>query len=557
MDMQRAFLAIIISFIILIGYQYYFVPVQTPLVPNHDIQQQGNAPTDAPPAATGSASLPNVTPVTKTAPTVELNPTARDITIQTPLYTAVFFEQGGGLKSFVLKKYQVAKADDAALMEMITTSNPAELPMIFSLDSGSVSDLPFFKSDTYSLNVVEGGQAELSMIANDISTGIKIERHLTFTADSYLIDSRYTVTNTGSIPLQISPAMAMTNAPFESGSSSSRYMFSGPVAYVNNELIEIKPKKLDQGPVPLQGTVSWAAHVDNYFMCALIPEKSNSALATVNLIAENTVRTVLTDGITKLTPGASKIFQYEGYFGPKKLAYLKQTGYDLPEAINFGWFDILAKPMLMLLNTFYAILGNYGIAIILLTCLIKGAFWPITQKGMKSMKNMQKLQPKIAKLKEKYKENPTEMNKEMMALYKTYKVNPVGGCLPMIIQVPFFFALYRVLMAAIELRHAPFMLWINDLSAPDRLMIGFDIPILHGIPVLTILMGASMFLQQKMTPTTADPTQAKIMQFLPIIFTAMFINFASGLVLYWFVNNLLSILQQQLINRQTGAGANR
>ncbi|MCI5220624.1 MAG: membrane protein insertase YidC, partial [Candidatus Electrothrix sp. LOE2] len=170
-------------------------------------------------------------------------------------------------------------------------------------------------------------------------------------------------------------------------------------------------------------------------------------------------------------------------------------------------------------------------------------------------KNMQKLQPKVAKLREKYKEDPVKMNQEMMALYKTYKVNPIGGCLPMLIQIPFFFALYRVLMAAIELRHAPFMLWINDLSAPDRLMIGFDIPVLHGIPVLTVLMGASMYFQQKMTPTTADPTQAKVMQFLPIIFTVMFVNFASGLVLYWFVNNLLSILQQQLINRQTGRGA--
>ena len=182
--------------------------------------------------------------------------------------------------------------------------------------------------------------------------------------------------------------------------------------------------------------------------------------------------------------------------------------------------------MLWLLNFFYSFSKNYGIAIILLTILIKGAFWPITQKGMQSMKNMQKLQPKIAKLREKFKDDPAKMNQEMMGLYKTYKINPIGGCLPMIIQIPFFFALYKVLMAAIELRHAPFMLWINDLSAPDRLWVGFDIPYLHGLPVLTLLMGASMFLQQKMTPTTADPTQARVMQFLPIIFTFMFLNFA-------------------------------
>jgi YidC/Oxa1 family membrane protein insertase len=241
------------------------------------------------------------------------------------------------------------------------------------------------------------------------------------------------------------------------------------------------------------------------------------------------------------------------YFGPKKLQILQASGDELAKAVDFGWFDVLAKPMLWLLNFFHQYSGNYGFAIILVTILIKLVFWPITQKGMKSMKNMQKLQPKIAKLREKYKADPAKMNQEMMTLYKTYKVNPVGGCLPMLIQIPFFFALYQVLMAAIELRHAPFMLWINDLSAPDRLWIGIDIPYLHGIPILTLLMGASMYLQQKMTPTTADPTQARIMQFLPVIFTFMFINFASGLVLYWFVNNLLSILQQQLINRQSKA----
>ncbi len=213
--------------------------------------------------------------------------------------------------------------------------------------------------------------------------------------------------------------------------------------------------------------------------------------------------------------------------------------------------SFIITPLRWVVDLLYSWVGSYGVAIILLTILIKLIFWPITQKGMKSMKNMQKLQPKIAKLRERFKDDPAKMNQEMMTLYKTYKVNPVGGCLPMLIQIPFFFALYRVLMAAIELRHAPFMLWINDLSAPDRLWIGFDIPYLHGLPIMTLLMGASMYLQQKMTPTTMDPTQARIMQFLPIVFTVMFINFASGLVLYWFVNNLLSILQQYLINRQS------
>jgi YidC/Oxa1 family membrane protein insertase len=321
--------------------------------------------------------------------------------------------------------------------------------------------------------------------------------------------------------------------------------------YVNHQLHEIAAKELGSGPLVFQGAVSWAGHMDSYFMLTLLPEKSGNGSITISASGEKNIRTVLTEGPRELAPGASAVFAHEGYFGPKKLSYLKEVGYELEETINFGWFGPLAKPMLWLLNFFHGIFGNYGIAIILLTCAVKGAFWPVTHKGMKSMKNMQKIQPKVAKLREKFKDDPAKMNQEMMAMYKTYKVNPLGGCLPMLIQIPFFFALYKVLMAAIELRHAPFMLWINDLSAPDRLMLGFEIPWLHGIPVLTLLMGGTMYLQQKMTPTTADPQQAKMMQMMPVVFTIMFVNFASGLVLYWFVSNLLSILQQQLINRQT------
>jgi len=252
-----------------------------------------------------------------------------------------------------------------------------------------------------------------------------------------------------------------------------------------------------------------------------------------------------------LQSGAENEYKYHIYFGPKKLKMLKEVGYNLDRSVNFGWFDLIAKPTLWLLNFFYGFVHNYGIAIIMVTVLFKAIFWPITQKGMKSMKNMQKLQPKMVKIKEKYKDDPTKMNQEVMGLYKTYKVNPLGGCLPMVLQIPVFFALYKVLLLSIELRHAPFMLWITDLSAPDRLWLGFAIPHLGGLPVLTLLMGASMFLQQKLSPSTADPTQAKIMMFLPVVFTFMFINFASGLVLYWFVNNLLSILQQVMINRET------
>ncbi len=542
MDLQRAFLAIILSFLILFGYQYFFVkPVaQTP---------QASAPTQQE-AVQNTATAPAA--AVAAAPTVAADPNARDITVDTPMYTAVFSEQGGGMKSLVLKNYRTTLDENSGPMQLVQGKQPADFPVVFSLDNGAGSTLPMFKADKTSLTLTQGGESSsLTMLATT-PDGLRIRRTLTFRGDSYLINVSYALENTSGRAAQISPALSLASDPFSHTSQSSQYLFAGPAAYVNGELVETKTKKLTDGPVVLQGKISWSGYVDNYFMAAVAPVSTNVHTVTMQG-SEKQVRTVISEGLFTLGNGESKSFDYGLYFGPKKLKVLEPAGYDLAGAINFGWFDLLAKPMLWLLNFFHQYSGNYGMAIILLTVLIKLSFWPITQKGMKSMKNMQKLQPKIAKLRERFKDDPAKMNQEMMGLYKTYKVNPVGGCLPMLIQIPFFFALYRVLMASIELRHAPFMLWINDLSAPDRLWIGFDLPYLHGIPVLTLLMGASMYLQQKMTPTTADPTQAKIMQFLPVVFTFMFLNFASGLVLYWFVNNLLSILQQYLINRQNKA----
>ena len=551
--MYRTFLAIILSFLILIGYQYFFVPPKTTAPPVTTSQQDKESKKPAAQTVQGTEQIPAQAEVPATVaktPAVQIDKNARDITVETPLYKAVYFEQGGGVKSFVLKKYRQEIAKNSPLMDLVKpTANPAALPFVFTLDNGTAAQLPVFTTDQEHLSVQAGADGELVMAAL-LDNGLKISRTLHFSGDSYLVKSQYSVTNTGTASQQISPAMVMSNSPFVVSKAASRYMFDGPAVYLDGKLQEIKIKKMKDGPVVQQGNVRWAAYENNYFMSAVVPEQSGSVMVTMS-VAGPVVRSVVSDGVYTVAPGESKDFIYDTYLGPKKLSVLKASGFELEKAVHFGWFDLLAKPMLFLLNFLYGYIGNYGVAIIILTCLIKGVFWPITHKGMKSMKNMQKLQPKMAKLKEKYKDDPARMNQEVMAMYKTYKVNPVGGCLPMVLQIPFFFALYRVLMAAIELRHAPFMFWINDLSAPDRLMIGYDIPMLHGIPVLTVLMGVSMYLQQKMTPTTADPTQAKIMQFLPIIFTFMFINFASGLVLYWFVNNLLSILQQQIINRQT------
>ncbi len=548
MDLHRAFLAIILSFLILLGWQYFFTPQQqTPSdVPQSTTQgQTGEAQAPPPEAPVVPHALPR-------APAVPPDPDARDITVETALYKAVIKEQGGGFQSFVLKEYRAAMGTDASPMQLVTEDNPARLPMLFSLDNGTGQALCTFKADQPRLMMDEQHSKGVLTMRAVCDNGLHILRTLTFHNDSYLIEVSYQVENPDDQPRQISPALLLFSKPFSHASQNSQYLFAGPAAYVNGSLVETDIKDLQKEPVTLQGTVSWTGFVDNYFMTSVVPRQQGQHTITLRG-SDQEVETILSEGARILPAHGEARFAYAMYFGPKQLQILQAADSDLAASVDFGWFDVLGKPMLWLLNFLYQYTGNYGVAIILLTILIKLVFWPITQKGMKSMKNMQKLQPKVAKLREKYKSDPAKMNQEMMALYKTYRVNPLGGCLPMLIQIPFFFALYKVLMATIELRHAPFMLWIHDLSAPDRLGIGFDIPYLHGIPVLTLLMGASMYVQQKMTPTTADPTQARIMQFLPIIFTFIFINFASGLVLYWFVNNLLAILQQYLINRQSRA----
>lgn len=552
MDTYRAFLAIVISFVILVGYQYFFVGFDQPVSPDKVAVQNENV---VEKNVKSSAAQETVTPavpvkthVQPPAPVYDRE--AKEIIVETDLYSAVLSEDGGTVKSFRLKKHKETHDPDSPGMELVKTDDDQGYPLEFSWGS-ALGKRVLYDSETQEIHLSrENGKAVLRMTANG-SNGLLIEREYSFDNETYLVDLTIRVKNSSVNPLQGIPQLYQINSPFMGNSGpTSRYLFSGPVAFVNGELETVKAKEFKDGPKTIKGAIDWAGYEGNYFLCGIVPIDGVGNSFTMEGDQDLT-RMQLAGDLDTLQPGGVKEYRYHIFYGPKKLEMLKSIGYNLDKAVNFGWFDVIAKPTLWLLNKFYSVTGNYGIAIILVTILFKVLFWPITQKGMKSMKNMQKLQPKMAKIKEKYKDDPTRMNQEVMSLYKTYKVNPLGGCLPMVLQIPVFFALYKVLLQSIELRHAPFMLWITDLSAPDRLYLGFDIPYLGGFPVLTVLMGASMFLQQKMSPSTADPTQAKIMMFLPLIFTFMFIKFASGLVLYWFINNLLSILQQVIINRET------
>ncbi len=535
---SRTILAVALSLFVLLIFQYFFggnvrqAPKKQ--APASSIVRQ--APRQGHPA-TKKWAIETKAPIYR----------ARDISVDTDLYHAIFSEQGATVKEFLLKHYKTTISPKALPVDLIRVSSPY-LPLGLQIESQPPLDLSnrVFKADREELVLNKTRKEGQLSFTCDMPDGIEVTKTYTFHQGSYWIDLSVRVTGIEALP----ETLVLYNRP---GKKVSRYTFSGP-SYYAEKLYRIKLKKI-KGRYSYTGPVDWLGYGDNYFITALIP-KGDKGVWNITIEKKDN-RGLAESRLTALRPDPmpgerGEVLSLGLYFGPKEINRLNKLGHHLSKAIYFGWFDPIAKPLLYILKFFYRYTRNYGLAIIVLTVLIKIAFWPLAQKSGRSMKTMQKIQPKLAKLKEKYGDDRERLNKELMQLYKTYKVNPMSGCLPMLVQIPVFFGLYKVLLQSIAVRHAPFMLWINDLSAPDRLMIpGVNIPYLGGLPVLTLLMGVSMYLQQKMNPSSLDPTQAKVMQFLPLIFTFMFINFPSGLVLYWLVNNVLSIIQQHYINKFT------
>jgi YidC/Oxa1 family membrane protein insertase len=379
--------------------------------------------------------------------------------------------------------------------------------------------------------------------------GTVLTKRFTFDPDSYLIDLAITIQNRSDRLMSDRLVLSIRAPVLE----DQGYAFVGPSALIDNNLEQVKTKKIEDKS-EFNGSIKWIAIEDRYFINSIMPGEETKGRMKLSL-EDDMVVNQLINPVFEIPSGAKQEFQFHIFMGPKSMALLDSLGHDLGKALNFGFFNFIAKPCLWFMNQIHSVIPNYGIAIILLTICTKILLWPLGNKSYKSMSEMKKLQPLMTEIREKYKNDKQKMNQELMGLYRTYKVNPMGGCLPMVLQIPVFFALYRMLYQAIELRHAPFLLWINDLSAPDRLFdFGFSIPFMeppYGIPVLTIIMGATMLLQQKMSPPPGDPTQAKMMMLMPIVFTFIFINFSSGLVLYWLVNNVLSISQQYYVQKKT------
>lgn len=479
----------------------------------------------------------------------------REITVHTELYTAVFTEAGGRLKSFKLNKYRTANDPGSPPKELVTAGSDKDLPLGLSFRAAQGPKLKkaYFKADREGLDLTgAAGQGKLVMTFES-PDHFQVIKTYTFSAGSYLIDLEVRLRNLSPATIDDNLVLELTSGPFM---KSKRYSFAGFGALIDDDLQEIDIDDLEDDLDYLKKknyALAWAAYEDQYFLAGILPEDQDKTRVAASALGSRGVRIEFINPPLVMPPQTEKVYRFTIFYGPKDYKVLKSLNNGLSRCIYFGWFDILAKPLLIFMIWLHNYVSNYGIVIIIITILIKILFWPLTAKSYKSMKSMQKIQPKIMKLREKYKDDREAMNREMMQLYRTYKVNPMGGCLPMVIQIPVFIALYRLLDYSLELRHSPFWLWMDDLSAPDRLFhFAYKLPLMQeptGIPVLTLLMGASMLLQQKMTPTPGDPTQAKIMMFMPIFFTFIFINFPAGLVLYWLVNNLLSIGQQYLINK--------
>lgn len=583
---KRILVAIVLSIGVLIGFQY----LQSLTGGNRE-----RASVERPAVQKEPGKAQEKVGTTQPAPVVSAvaGPSGRLVRVETPLYSATLAADGGGrISRWNLKRYNGQGSD----VPIGLVGEWDELPLTLRIPGVDGAALPF-SVDRQEVVLREGSAPEVLQFKHSTSTG-RIERRITFHADSYRIDVETTVSGYPAHSVSLGSNAGLVD-DLDSGNWN---VYVGPAAKVGRDMRRESLTK-GVGAHQIPGEADWAAIEDKYFVAAAIPAKPRAGVrfefegprqTTVKLgeWARKAGDLKPGDPLTAVVDASGRIARISGrrgaavpsvagdervvvgkvaavsaaegtlqietrpiarvvipgtdgpapdnlgiYLGPKERDRLARMNAHVEDLVDFGWFTVLALPMFWVMKWIHAVFGNYGIAIILLTALLKGIFFYPTHLSYKSMKRMQTLQPKIAAMREKYKNDQTRMNQEMMEIYRKHKVNPMGGCLPMAIQVPFFVGLYNIFSLAIELRQAPFAGWIRDLSAPDPYY------------VLPILMGASMLASQKLTPTTVDPTQAKVMLILPVIFTFMFISFPSGLVLYWTVNNVLTIGQQIYINR--------
>ncbi|OAN55188.1 membrane protein insertase YidC [Paramagnetospirillum marisnigri] len=574
-DQRNLFLAIAISVAIMIGWQYAFP--SKPSVPQ-TTEQTAGAP--APTAATATAPTPQVpgTPAV-TSPTAAAAVAkesrggaldkSRRVAIQTPSAHGSVALMGARIDDLTLVKYR--ETPDPASPE-INLLSPAGSPDPYWAEFGWVASDPTVKVPGPETVWTPQSSGPLTpdnklVLTWDNGEGLRFVRTIAVDAD-YMFAVSQRVENYGAKPVSLHPfaVLARTGTPAVAG---MYILHEGPLGVFDGTLKEIKYDDLKkEGTNRYETSGGWAGITDKYWLAALVPPAKTKVTGRfVHQRVDNTERWQV-DYLAParmVEPGKAEEAGFHLFAGAKQVSLLDKYSdtlgidrFDL--AIDFGWFYFLTKPFFYLLQVLHDALGNMGLAILALTVVLKLAMFPLANKSYVAMSKMKKLQPQVQALQTRFGDDKVRLQQEMMALYKAEKVNPVSGCLPILIQIPVFFALYKVLFVTIEMRHAPFYGWINDLSAQDPTnlftlfgLIPWSPPSLFHLGIWPIIMGVTMYLQQKLNPQPTDPVQAKMMQFLPLIFTFMLANFASGLVIYWAWSNALSILQQWVIMRRVEA----
>lgn len=504
----RAFIAVILSMVILFGSQYlytkYYKPENTPAKQNEELKKDDKT--------ASTSELPKVQPLQKEdSKQIIKDVKIKEILVENDVFKVTLSNEGATIKAVELKKYKdkrgfpIKLTSSEILAGSILKNNKLDYSkVLFDIDDSKA----YFKNSS---------EAVVVFTYND--GNISIQRSFVFNKKDYSIDIKDETKGLGSYYVTLGKDFGI----FDKEGAPHW----GPVILKEADRIELTPTKIKDTVTYKEG-VKWVAQEDKYFFSAIVPLSKANQFIVSPYKGDVLTSVEFQDGVN----------QYKIFASPKEYDYLKKFNVGLEHIVDFGFFSVIARPLFWFLKLLYSITGNYGIAIIILTIIVRIPFIPIVNRGQKSMQKLSELQPKLMQLKEQYKNDPQKLQKEMMELYRKYKINPMSGCLPILLQIPVFFALYKILIIAIELRQAPFMLWINDLSAKDPYYI------------LPILMGVTMLIQQKMTPSTADPTQQKIMLIMPVVFTFLFLSFPSGLVLYWLVNNIFGIIQQFYINQK-------
>jgi YidC/Oxa1 family membrane protein insertase len=535
MDTQRLILLVVFSFSLLLLWEAWQKDTKPPV--SVETATQGAVPvpsarTDAPSAAQG-----NVPPAVASdgGPREQLR-------VGTDLVRAEIDTRGGDITYLELLKQKDARDET----KNIVLFGPEHR---YAAQSGLIgAGLPNhrtpFRAQAKEFTLAEGKDKLEVRLEASTPQGVKVTKVLTFHRASYRIEVAEEIANGTSAPLATDAYFQLTRDGKSAGGDP--YMtqtYTGAAVYTDRDKFQkVTFDDIAKGKIayPKTSDNGWIAMIQHYFVAALLPqEKAQREFYTRKLDGDLFSVGVIVP-VGPIAPGATARVEVPLYAGPQDQDHLQSVAPGLQLVVDYGWLTVIAAPLFWVLKVFHGWAGNWGLAIILLTVLIKLIFFPLSAASYRSMAKMKLVSPRLMKLREQYGDDKVKMNQAMMDLYKTEKINPLGGCLPIVVQIPVFISLYWVLFESVELRHAPFYLWIKDLSAPDPWY------------VLPTLMMASMILQTKMNPTPPDPVQAKVMMIMPLVFGVMFYFFPSGLVLYWFINNVLSILQQWQITRMMG-----